>query len=74
MVKRGTIDIVGKGSMISVYKIQPSYNIITIQKLRGTPAPGAPMFPTPMYKACMHIACIRPCMTRRSIMISVPKG
>jgi hypothetical protein len=31
-----------------MYKIQPSYNIITIRKHRGAPAPGAPMVPTPM--------------------------
>ena len=37
---------IGKGSMISVYKIESSY--ITIRKHRGAPAPGAPMVPTPM--------------------------
>ena len=35
----------GSMSMISVYKIEPSY--VTIRKHRGAPAPGAPMVPTP---------------------------
>ena len=44
--KGGLYRFVGKGSMISVYKIEPSY--VTIRKHRGAPAPGAPMVPTPM--------------------------
>jgi hypothetical protein len=44
--KGGLYGSVGKGSMISVCKIQPGY--ITIKKHRGAPAPGAPMVPTPM--------------------------
>ena len=39
--KGGLYRSIGKGSMISVYKIQSSY--IIIQKHRGAPAPGAPM-------------------------------
>ena len=44
--KGGLYRSIGKGSMISVYKIEPSY--VTIRKHRGAPAPGAPMVPTPM--------------------------
>ena len=45
--KGGLYRSIGKGSMISVYKIEPSY--VTIRKHRGAPAPGAPMVPTPMW-------------------------
>ena len=45
--KGGLYRSIGKGSMISVYKIEPSY--VTIRKHRGAPAPGAPMVPTPMF-------------------------
>ena len=44
--KGGLYRSIGKGSMISVYKIESSY--VTIRKHRGAPAPGAPMVPTPM--------------------------
>ena len=44
--KGGLYRSIGKGSMISMYKIEPSY--VTIRKYRGAPAPGAPMVPTPM--------------------------
>ena len=44
--KGGLYRSIGKGSMISVYKIEPSY--VTIRKHRGAPAPGAPMVPMPM--------------------------
>ena len=44
--KGGLYRSIGKGSMISVYKIEPRY--VTIRKHRGAPAPGAPMVPTPM--------------------------
>ena len=46
LVKGGFYSSIGQGSMISVYKIEPSY--VTIRKHRGAPAPGAPMVPTPM--------------------------
>ena len=49
----------GQGSMISVYKIEPSY--VTIRKYRGAPAPGAPMVPTPMYRVSCHIHCALYC-------------
>ena len=49
--KGGLYRSIGKGSMISVYKIEPSY--VTIRKHRGAPAPGAPMVPTPMVVATM---------------------
>ena len=39
---------IGKGSMISVYKIEPSY--VTIRKHRGALAPGAPLVPMPMFE------------------------
>ena len=52
--KGGLYGSIGKGSMISVYKIQSSY--IIIQKHRGAPAPGAPMVPTPMPdKQCKYM-------------------
>ena len=38
--KGGLYRSIGKGSMISVYKIESSY--VTIRKHRGAPAPGAP--------------------------------
>ena len=41
--KGGLYRSIGKGSMISVYKIESSY--VTIRKHRGAPAP---MVPTPM--------------------------
>jgi hypothetical protein len=44
--KGGLYRSIGKGNMISVYKIEPSY--VSIRKHRGAPAPGAPMVPTPM--------------------------
>jgi hypothetical protein len=45
--KGGLYRSIGKGSKISMYKIQPSY--ITIKRhTRGAPAPGAPMVPMPM--------------------------
>ena len=37
---------IGKGSMIIVYKIEPSY--VTIRKYRGAPAPRTPIVPTPI--------------------------
>ena len=41
--------IAGKGSLIRVYKIEPSY-VANYQKTwgGGAPAPGAPMVPMPM--------------------------
>ena len=45
--KGGLYRSIGKGSMISVYKIESSY--VTIRKHRGGTSPGAPMVPTPMY-------------------------
>ena len=44
--KGGLYRSIGKGSMISVYKIESSY--VTLRKYRGTPAPGASMVPTLM--------------------------
>ena len=38
--------IIGKGSMISVYKIESSY--VTIRKHRGAPALRVPIVPTPI--------------------------
>ena len=46
--KGGLYRSIGKGSMISVYKSEPSY--VTIRKYRGAPAPRAPMVPMPMNK------------------------
>ena len=49
--KGGLYRSIGKGSMISVYKIESSS--VTIRKHRGAPAPGAPMVPTPMVCTCI---------------------
>ena len=47
--KGGLYRSIGKGSMISVYKLEPSH--VTIRKHRGAPAPIAPMVPTPMHQS-----------------------
>ena len=53
---------IGKGSMISVYKIESSY--VTIRKHRGggggAPAPGAPMVPTPMNLIMTYDSIVAP--------------
>ena len=54
--KEGLYRSIGKGSMISVYKIEPSY--VTIRKHRGAPAPRAPMVPTPMPRVLYLISLI----------------